>query len=88
MFNPKAGDVIRVVSDNGWRGTEVYEYKLEEFRFTLGFFKSDDHRTAGIFTALSDSELWVDGPDTKNEYICNFGSYRSNQVPAFEVIRQ
>ncbi|MDU7405630.1 MAG: hypothetical protein E7L15_17460 [Citrobacter portucalensis] len=88
MIKPKAGDVIRVVSDNYWRGTEVDEYTLEEFRFTLGFFKSDDHRTAGLFTALSDGDLWIDGPDSKDEYICNFGSYRSNQVPAFEVIRK
>lgn len=86
MSEPKAGDVIRWARRGNWRGIEVVEYTLEIYRFTLGFFESEQHREAGVFTPLSDSELWIDGPDSKGEYICNFGPYRSNQVQAFEII--
>lgn len=84
---PKAGDVIRWTRDTHWRGIEVVEYTLEVYRFTLGFFESEQHRQAGIFTPLSDRDLWIDGPDSKDDYICNFGPYRTNQVPAFDIIK-
>ena len=86
MSNPKAGDIIRWVRDDNWRGIEVVECELEVYRFTLGFFVDEQHRSAGCFTALSDSDLWIDGPDSKGDYICNFGSIRTNQVPAFDII--
>ncbi|WP_414456808.1 hypothetical protein [Enterobacter kobei] len=87
MSEPKPGDVIRWTRDTNWRGVEVTEHMLEIYRHTLGFFEDDSHREAGIFTPLSDPDLWVDGPDSKEEYIYNFGSYRSNQVPAFDIIK-
>lgn len=87
MNEPKPGDVIRWTREDSWRGTEVMEYTLEVYRFTLGFFMDENRRKAGIFTPLSDCDLWIDGPDSKDEYICNFGPYRSNQVPAFDIIK-
>lgn len=87
MSEPKAGDVIRWTRDDNWRGIEVVEYTLEIYRFTLGFFEDEQHREAGCFTPLSDRYLWIDGPDSKEGYVCNFGSYRSNQVPAFDIIK-
>ncbi|MBW9430456.1 hypothetical protein FHC77_06810 [Atlantibacter hermannii] len=87
MSEPKSGDVIRWTRDTNWRGIETVEYTLELYRFTLGFFESEQHREAGIFTPLSDRDLWVDGPESEDEYISNFGSYRTNQVPAFDIIK-
>lgn len=86
MNNPKEGDVIRIVRDDCWRGIEVVEHTLEVYRFTLGFSESEQHREAGVFTPLSDRDLWIDGPDSEDGYVCNFGSYRTNQVQCFEVI--
>lgn len=86
MNDPKVGDVIRIVRDSHWYGTVVFERKLEIYRYTLGFFEDEQHREAGVFTPLCDSDLWIDGPDSKDGYVCNFGSYRSNQVQCFEVI--
>jgi len=86
-LKPQVGDTIRVLQDY-WMYKKSYEYTLEEFRLTLGFFKSEQHREAGVFTALSDEDLYDSGPDSKSEYISNFGSYTSNQVPTFEIIRR
>ena len=77
----KAGDIIKV--DIGWHGMyqDLQAFTVEEFRFCLGIFKTDDHRTAGKFTPLC--ELYYDGPDSESLYISNFGEYRSNLVPAW-----
>jgi len=83
---PKAGDVIRVFAST-WMYEEVNEYTLEEFRHTLGFFRSEQHRTAGEFTPLSDDFLYDSGPESRSEYISNFGSYTSNLVAIFDIIR-
>lgn len=86
---PKAGDRLRWARPMWWgSGYEVEEFTLEIYRYTLGFFKSEQHREAGEFTPLSDSDLWTDGPDSKDGYVCNHGSYRTNQIQAFEIIRQ
>ena len=83
LNNPKEGDVIRWVRDSYWRGMEVEEYTLETYRYTLGFFESENHREAGRFTPLCDPDLWIDGPESREEYISNFG-----KIPAFEIIRK
>lgn len=77
----KAGDRIRL--DVGWAGmyTDLQDFTVEEFRYCLGIFLSEEHRQAGKFTPLC--ELYGAGPDSKEEYIPNFGPYTSNQVPIF-----
>lgn len=85
MIEPKDGDKIRVVWEL-YRGVEVEEYTLETFRYCLGFFKCDNDRSAGVFTALSDSALWVPGPDSQEVYLSNYGGYTSSLVPNFEII--
>lgn len=85
---PKPGDRIRWIRPMWWgTGYEVEEYTLEIYRYTLGFFKDSAHREAGHFTPLCDEDLWTDGPDSKDGYACNHGSYRTNKVQAFEIIR-
>lgn len=86
MREPKAGDTIRIARDTNWRGFEVLTFKLEIFRHTLGFFDGNNAREASIFTPLSDPDLYGDGPDSHDEYISNYGPYRTNQVPLFEII--
>lgn len=88
MSEPKPGDLIRWTRDTGWRGTEVVEFELEIYRFTLGFFEDEQHREAGVFTPLCDLDLWIDGPESGDGYVSNFGPYRTNQVPAFDIIKR
>jgi hypothetical protein len=77
----KAGDKIRMVRRFwGYRaGTE--DFIVEEFRFCLGIFESEEHRQAGKFTPLCD--LYEAGPESETKYIPHFGEYVTNQVPAF-----
>ena len=48
----KAGDRIRV--DVGWYGMyeELQDFTVEELRYCLGIFLSEQHREAGRFTPL------------------------------------
>lgn len=55
------------------------DFIVEEFRQCLGIFQSDADRLAGKFTPLCD--LWGEGPDSKKDYIGNYGPYYTNQVP-------
>ena len=77
----KSGCKIKV--DMGWHGmySEWEVFEVEEFRYCLGIFKSEEHREAGVFTPLS--ELYLDGPESEEKYISNFGTYRTDQVPAW-----
>ena len=77
----QAGDRIRV--DMGSHGlyTDLQDFTVEEFRYCLGIFASDDHRKAGRFYPLC--ELYIRGPDSESEYISNFGEYTSNLVQGF-----
>ena len=77
----KAGDKIRL--DVGWHGmyTDLQDFTIEEFRFCLGIFLSDDHRMAGKFTPLC--ELYEAGPESERKYISNYGEYITNLVPSF-----
>ena len=54
------------------------DFIVEEFRYCLGIFESDEHRIAGRFTPLCD--MFERGPESKNSYISNFGEYTTNQV--------
>ena len=76
----KAGSRIRVDVGGGlYRDWE--DFTVEEFRFCLGVFLSDQHRQAGNFTPLC--KMYCNGPDSKAGYISNYGEYRTNQVPAW-----
>jgi hypothetical protein len=73
----KAGDKIRVMdSFNNPR-----DFTIELFRYCLGFFFSEQHREASEFTPLC--KLYYAGPESKKEYISNFGEYTSNEVPSW-----
>jgi hypothetical protein len=76
----KAGNRIRVNVGNGMYD-DWQDFTVEEFRFCLGIFLSDESREAGHFTPLCD--IYCDGPESEGDYISNFGSYRTNQVPAW-----
>ena len=79
----KIGDRIRLETYLGGfniiTGTE--DFTVEEFRFCLGIFESEEHRQAGMFKPLC--ELYGPGPDSEDDYIANLGSYVTNQVPSF-----
>ena len=74
----KAGDKIKL--DFGWDGmySDYQDFIIEEFRYCLGIFRSEDHRKAGKFLPLCD--LFENGPDSVVGYIPNFGEYTTNQV--------
>lgn len=50
------------------------------------FFASDNDREASRFTPLSDPDLYGDGPESEDNYICNYGPYRTKQIALFEII--
>ncbi len=77
----KAGDKIRCREYLMGVSTGTSDFTVEEFRFCLGVFQSDQHREAGRFTPLCD--LYERGPESEDKYISNFGEYVSNQVPMF-----
>jgi len=77
----KAGDKIRIQKYILGYPSELEDYTVEEFRYCLGIFLDEDRRKAGSFTPLC--ELYEDGPDSKEDYISNYGSYRTNQVQAW-----
>ena len=68
-MNMQVGDRIRVFTN--WGDTD--DFTVEEFRFCLGIFLSDNHRQAESFTTLC--ELYEGGSESKNMYISNFGEY-------------
>lgn len=80
-YSMKAGDRIRLTYYTMGYENGTVDHTVEEFRFCLGIFESDEHREAGQFTPLC--ELYDNGPESEDKYISNFGSYRTNQVPAF-----
>jgi len=75
----KPGDKIRVFRYiMGKRTGGTKDYIVEEFRYCLGIFTNSEAREAGNFTPLCD--LYEPGPDSKQCYIPNYGSYYSNMV--------
>ena len=77
----KAGDKIRCTDYMMGHSIGTLDFTVEEFRFCLGVFQSENHRKAGRFTPLCD--LYERGPESEDKYISNFGEYVSNQVPMF-----
>ncbi len=77
----KVGDRIRMGKYifNFPAGTK--DYTIEEFRFCLGIFESEQHRKAMKFTPLC--ELYERGPDSKTKYLSNFGEYYTEPVQSW-----
>jgi len=73
----KPGDKIRIFTIFG----DTEDFIVEEFRYCLGIFPSEQHRKAGHFTPLC--ELYEPGAYSKQEYISNYGNYNSNEVQAW-----
>lgn len=81
--NVKVGDKISVKRYMFGHEVGCECFIVESFRFSLGFFESDDHRKAGRFTPLL--ELYERSATSKDEYIANFGGYTSNLVPSWKI---
>jgi hypothetical protein len=77
----QAGDRIRV--QRWMMGHRVYteDFTVEQFRFCLGIFESEDHRRANRFLPLC--ELYERGPESKDDYISNFGECYTKPVQAW-----
>ena len=73
----KAGDKIRVFTIYG----DTQDFIVEEFRYALGVFASVKHRQANDFTPLC--ELYERGPDSRDDYISNYGECYTNPVQAW-----
>ena len=73
----KAGDRIRVSCPY----VGLIDYTIEEFRFSLGFFESEQHREMSLFTPLCD--LYERGPNSNNDYMSNLGPFITNPVQAW-----
>lgn len=74
----KVGNRVRVSTYIMGYEVGFEDYTIEEFRYCLGFFRSEEHRLAGHFTPLC--ELYERGPDSENSYISNYGEYVTNLV--------
>ena len=77
----KAGDRIRIQKYIMGYPNGLEDYTVEEFRYCLGIFLNEDRRKAGEFTPLC--RLYENGPESKQEYISNYGEYFSNQVQSW-----
>ena len=77
----KAGDKIRIQTYIFGCNLDQEDYIVEEFRYCLGIFRSNDHRKAGKFLPLC--ELYERGPESENDYISNFGEYYTNPVQSW-----
>jgi len=77
----KAGCKIRVQKYTMGCPTHTDDYIVEEFRFCLGIFLSENHRLAQEFTPLC--ELYEPALDAVKGYIPNFGEYYDKYVQGF-----
>lgn len=82
----RAGTCIRLAHYQHGHLIDQVEYVVEEFRHCLGVFLTPEDREAGAFTPLC--HLYQPGPDSEQGYIPNYGEYWTNQVPAWEVVRE
>ena len=77
----KSGDRIRVQKYTMGFPSHTDDYTVEEFRFCLGVFLSENHKKANNFKPLCD--LYERGADSENGYISNYGEYYTNPVQAW-----
>ena len=82
----KAGDRIRIQFYMYGSASSQKDYTVEEFRHCLGVFLSAEDRTAGKFTPLCD--MYEPGPESKEKYIPNYGTYYTNQVQSWMDLPQ
>ncbi len=74
----EVGDKIRIQIYMGHTPIGTEDHVIEEFYHCLGFFRSGNDRKAGKFTPLC--EVIEPGPDSKQDYISNYGEYMTNLV--------
>jgi len=77
----KKGDKIRVTFYIVGRPSHTKDFIVEEFRYCLGIFTSEQARLAGNFTPLC--KLYKPGPSSEEKYIPNYGAYFTNMIPAW-----
>ena len=77
----KAGNRIRIQHYICGHPSECTDHTVEEFRFCLGIFLSEQARTAGHFTPLC--ALYERGPESEDKYISNYGEYYTNPVQSW-----
>ena len=77
----KIGDRIRVQRYILGHLSNTEDFTVEEFRYCLGIFESEQDRTAGRFTPLCD--LYVRGAESEQKYISNYGEYFTNHVQSW-----
>ncbi len=77
----KVGDKIRVQKYIIGTPHGTKDFTIEEFRYCLGFFKTEQHRQANNFTTLC--SLYERGPESKSDYIPNYGECYTNPVQAW-----
>lgn len=80
----KAGNRIRVTTYIMGYESDYEDFTVEEFRYCLGIFQSEQHRLASHFTPLCD--LYERGPDSENSYSSNYGEYYTNPVQGWSDI--
>ena len=74
----KVGNKIRVFETMMGHVTGHNDFIVEEFRYCLGIFESEQHRLASRFTPLCD--LFEPAPDSERKYMSNFGDYNTKYV--------
>jgi hypothetical protein len=77
----KAGDKIRLFEYCMGHIVGTNDFIVEEFRYCLGIFESEQDREAGNFTPLCN--LYEKGPDSEQKYISNYGEYYTNMVQSW-----
>lgn len=87
-LKPEVGDIVRVEREN-WIGSVSFtEHKLEELNFCLGFYGDEDGfgpKTPCNFTPLC--SLYGASPEAVRRYYSNYGSYFSEYINKFEIIK-
>lgn len=82
-MKPKIGDIVRVPWFIFGKLAYFKEFELTEYNYCLGFYK-EGPKTPCNFTPLS--ELYEPHPDSKREYVSNYGEIHTDYVQTFEVI--
>jgi len=74
----KVGDKIRCFETMMGHVIGTNDFTVEEFRYCLGVFESEQHRITQRFTPLCD--MYEPAPDSKKRYMSNFGEYNTKYV--------
>ena len=74
----KAGNKIRVFETMMGHVIGTNDFIVEEFRYCLGIFESEQHREIQRFTPLC--EMYEPAADSKKMYMSDMGEYQSKYV--------